>query len=181
MPHATGEKNGQVEAEEDDRLIARMLNNEEGTIEIPVLEAGEKADDAIDYEDISDDDLPEEESASGNIVEDLKNGASGDSNNLISGLEGLEAFTNTQDVDLFGEHEDDGLADLFGDIPSDPVGTQAIDLENGITALPTTSKPLVLPGDISLDLTDTPDVLEETIEQPQFQEVIYNEQEDEAI
>ncbi|KAF2252672.1 hypothetical protein BU26DRAFT_517251 [Trematosphaeria pertusa] len=69
------------------------------------LEAGEKADDAIDFEDISDDDLPEEEDADGDV----------DGGDLrLSG-------TTVRDFSGDGHEEEDDLADLFGDGGSSPM------------------------------------------------------------
>ena len=63
MPHAIDQFELQDQA--DDAEIARLLNDDNpsnNTLNFDRdLEVGEKADDAIDFEDISDDDLPEEE------------------------------------------------------------------------------------------------------------------------
>ncbi|KAH0407465.1 hypothetical protein KCU90_g22947, partial [Aureobasidium melanogenum] len=63
MPHAIDEFELQEQA--DDAEIARLLNDENPSNNNlnfdRDLEVGEKADDAIDFEDISDDDLPEDE------------------------------------------------------------------------------------------------------------------------
>lgn len=82
---------------EDDRLIARVMAQAPGE-DNPLLDLnrpldlGEKADDAMDYEDISDDDLPDEEPATNIKEED------------VPGL--------TDEDDLFG---DDDTHDLFGE------------------------------------------------------------------
>lgn len=73
------------------------------------LDRGEKDDAAVDYEDISDDDLPEEEAPSGGPVQEP--------GNSLSGI-----------MDYPGGDEDD---DLFGDGPSSPVG--APDGQQGLT------------------------------------------------
>ncbi|RMZ70543.1 transcription initiation factor tfiid subunit 1 [Pyrenophora seminiperda CCB06] len=82
------------------------------------LEIGEKADDAIDYEDIGDDDLPEEE---------FESGEGDDAGLTFSGttLQDSGGALNDEDVDmddLFGDNGDND-DDLFGDGPSlsDPV------------------------------------------------------------
>jgi len=82
------------------------------------LEIGEKADDAIDYEDIGDDDLPEEE---------FESGEGDDAGLTFSGttLQDSGGALNDEDVDmddLFGDNGDNE-DDLFGDGPSlsDPV------------------------------------------------------------
>lgn len=59
------------------------------------LEIGEKADNAIDYEDISDDDLPDEEPAEGNTQQQ-------------------NSGSTVQDFGVFGGDDDDLDAELFG-------------------------------------------------------------------
>ncbi|KAJ4310106.1 hypothetical protein N0V94_008612 [Neodidymelliopsis sp. IMI 364377] len=74
------------------------------------LDRGEKADDAIDYEDISDDDLPEEEFTMGN-----------------TGASNTQNFSGTT-LQESGESFEDGgedLDDLFGDGLSSPVQERA--------------------------------------------------------
>jgi hypothetical protein len=86
---------GPAEGEED--FLASIANRP--------LEMGEKAADAVDYEDISDDDLPEEEFGDGDVAA-LQN---------FSGTtlqDSGDAYGDEDMADLFGDNGDD---DLFGD------------------------------------------------------------------
>ncbi|KAG9202170.1 hypothetical protein G6514_004607 [Epicoccum nigrum] len=81
-----------------------------GTLNDRELDRGEKAEDAIDYEDISDDDLPEEEFTTG-----------------AGGASSTQNFSGTT-VQNSGESFEDGgddLDDLFGDGLSSPVRERA--------------------------------------------------------
>lgn len=107
MPHAVDET-----AENDDRTIALLLNNTdptnnplEGILDGPI--GGEpKAADAVDYEDIGDDELADEEELGEEI------GVGGD---VVDGddsfMEGLLGDAMTQDAGA----ENDEFDDLFGD------------------------------------------------------------------
>lgn len=85
--------------EADEATLGSVLNAQPGQEEqfnfSRPLEIGEKADDAEDYEDISDDDLPEEEEASGN-------------NRLDVPALTDDGGTSNELDDLFGEDEADG-------------------------------------------------------------------------
>ncbi|EDP49429.1 transcription factor TFIID complex 145 kDa subunit, putative [Aspergillus fumigatus A1163] len=121
MPHATGP--GPVEPEDADfDNVMRQMNGPfgEGGMSFDFLtrelEPGEKADDAIDYEDIDDDDLPEEEERTGGLAtEDVAAVADDEQKGLFEAED-----------DLFGDREDqqapggDELDDLFGEGPSSP-------------------------------------------------------------
>ena len=103
----------------DDILIQQALDPENDFNFNRELEPGEKADDAIDFEDIDDDDLAEDEgdkpgdSSSTTRVEE--GGASFD--------EQLQSFTQDDLPGLTNEsaNEGDDFDDLFGDGPSSPV------------------------------------------------------------
>jgi transcription initiation factor TFIID subunit 1 len=110
MPQVREEPDAQADA--DDRLIESFLAGgvEFGgdssksfltNIDDRNLDPGEKADDAVDYGDISDDELPEEEPGSG-----------AGSLHGADELPDLEAAGLDQ---LLGEDQGDGLDDLFGD------------------------------------------------------------------
>ncbi|CAN9111858.1 unnamed protein product [Alternaria alternata] len=99
------------------------------------LDIGEKADDAVDYEDISDDDLPDEEFDSGEGVDSTQN---------FSGttLQDSGDAVDNEDVDmddLFGDNNDDNddNDDLFGDDPShsDPVQTSTQHEDDPLTSI----------------------------------------------
>jgi hypothetical protein len=93
---------------EDERLIARVTAGDHGD-DNPLLDPsrpldlGEKADDAMDYEDISDDDLPDEEPAANIKVEDAPGLTDDD-----------DLFGDDDTQDLFGEHDDQEQHDLNG-------------------------------------------------------------------
>lgn len=121
MPHATEIRDAQEE--EDDRLIQLALDPDpENAINIDFsreLEPGEKADDAIDFGDLSDDDLADEEdevsvpNALSRSAED--DGSFGDLG-ASTQEEGLPELTSGSGND------GDGFDDLFGDdMPSSPV------------------------------------------------------------
>ena len=122
MPHATDSREVGHEDTDFDNVI-RQLNGafgeENASFDFMAreLDPGEKADDAVDYEDFDDDELPEEESETAA----LKTAA------VARGEEKTEDLADETD-NLFGENEnvgkqaggaqatDDGLGDLFGDL-----------------------------------------------------------------
>ena len=123
MPHATAPH--QSGDDDDEILIQQLLNAPTEDDPFGVnreLEPGEKAEDAENYEDISDDDLADDEDVDGEqrsqIVHERQTGASSDS---------LEAFTH--DVDFPALINGNGLEDnaydddLFGEDLSSPVET----------------------------------------------------------
>lgn len=108
MPHATETGDGR-QGQDDDDIIARLLNNEtsgqpnnELDFMARDLEVGEKADDAQDFEDISDDDLASDEG------DETARRLSGQSDLLENGHAQRQAGPEQADDDLFGE-EDIGL------------------------------------------------------------------------
>lgn len=111
-----GEADWSRQQEQDDAALQKLLNasaegGDSGVLDLNRdLDVGEKADDAEDFEDISDDDLPDEEEASGGI-----------------GLEGPgltdDGGTSHEADDLFGDADAD---DLFGR-DSSPVEQDAHD------------------------------------------------------
>ncbi|KAG9192008.1 hypothetical protein G6011_10742 [Alternaria panax] len=129
-PNGGGGGDDSGDKEEDDfRKIMQQMSRgaaegEEdllGGIADRPLDIGEKADDAVDYEDISDDDLPEEEFDSGE-------GAGSTQDFSGTTLQDSGGAVDNEDVDmddLFGDNNDDNddNDDLFGDDPShsDPV------------------------------------------------------------
>lgn len=130
MPHAT--QNPAPEGPEDDEFdnVMRQLNNYEGGPEFDFLsrdlDVGEKADDAIDYEDFEDDELPEEEAISAPTRLPPTNATQDPFANLEAGDAGLFGPGD----DIFGEPgegmqtQEDNLDDLFGEGPlsSPPAG-----------------------------------------------------------
>ncbi|KAF2144607.1 uncharacterized protein K452DRAFT_284930 [Aplosporella prunicola CBS 121167] len=139
MPHAVDEQ-----AAQDDELIGQLLaagetgdNPLEGLLNVS-FDQEAKADDAIDYEDISDDDLAEEEQQA-ETGHGLNGDAVGD-DEADGEFEGLfsEAFAETQAAEEPAEGEpgdqaDPNFDDLFGEAPSSPTEEQSQDI-NGARA-----------------------------------------------
>ena len=132
MPHATTLH--QSGDDHDDMLIQQFLDTP--TIEDPFglnrdLEPGEKADDAVNFEDISDDDLAEDEDVEGERKAQTGGGDQSGSSSIS-----LEAFT--QDVDFPVMMNGSGLEDnvydddLFGEGLSSPVETNTGTVETRI-------------------------------------------------
>ena len=123
MPHATAVH--QSEDEHDNLLIQQVLDAP--TTEDPFglnrdLEPGEKAEDAVDFEDISDDDLAEDEDAEGE--RELQTGGG-----RQNGASSVKSETSAQDVSFPVLTNGNGLEDnaydedLFGEVLSSPVET----------------------------------------------------------
>jgi len=180
--------------EEDDLLIQRALDPENHDLDFNrELEPGEKADDAIDFEDISDDDLAEDEgdipgqSSSATRADD--GGASFDDQLQSFTQDDLPGLTNDSVAggddfdDLFGDGlsspvesvnqqggkggEDAGVSFNFGDdLFSDPLepDNPAMTTEQGIELPP--SEPLFRPIDFSAKIA-TPS-REELLQQELF-------------
>ncbi|KAJ5661862.1 transcription initiation factor TFIID [Penicillium maclennaniae] len=128
MPHAT--QNSASEAPPDDAFenVMRQLNNyEDGGPQFDFLsrdlEVGEKADDAVDYEDFDDDELPEEEAAPISTPRILSQ-----TFKTMTTLDSLGMGGDFGDADIFGDHgegvqtQEDNLDDLFGEGAASPAG-----------------------------------------------------------
>lgn len=128
MPHSVPDTD--PVADQDDETIQMLLNNGPtedilgGDITSRPLEIGEKADDALDYADISDDDLADEED---DVVMGEGEGKEGadELDNLFGGDDQANGiYDTTQEGDnIFGDPTGDAeeLDDLFGgDFPSSP-------------------------------------------------------------
>lgn len=110
MPHATSPRDLQEEI--DDILIQQALDPESSFDFNRELEPGEKAEDAIDFGDLSDDDLADDESDRPS-TDPVGNGPLG-----VSGFEDLKSGTTDQELHEVenGElNEEDGFDDLFGE------------------------------------------------------------------
>ena len=131
MPHATSlHRSGD---DHDDMLIQQFLDAP--TIEDPLglnrdLEPGEKAENAVNFEDISDDDLAEDEDEEANADAERRSRIGGRHQNDASSID-LQRFT--QDVDfpvlLNGNGDDDNAYDdddddLFGEESSPSMETK---------------------------------------------------------
>ena len=127
MPYA--ETSQQDQDTIDDDLIKQALDPQ-GNLQIDFgreLEPGEKADDAVDYEDISDDDLAED------VDEKLLATSSSQQQGISS--PGLDKLGHDGDVNgLMDEStlESDNLDDLFDDAPSSPVDEQGQSKDDGL-------------------------------------------------
>ena len=119
MPHAETSQQDSLQDQDalDDDLIKQALDPQ-GNLQIDfsrALEPGEKADDAIDYEDISDDDLAED-------LDEKLPAASNDQQHSTSSpsFEGLGQDDGLSGLLEENAVESDNLDDLFGDAPSSP-------------------------------------------------------------
>ena len=125
MPHATDSFDQQEE--QDDILIRRALDPENpiGIDFNAELVPGEKADDAVDYGDLSDDDdLPEEEEDSLSVKNET---LSATPENQISSFEAFEKFEEDATHSATEKVPDtDPFDDLFGDETSIPTGQDVI-------------------------------------------------------
>ncbi len=111
MPHATS-----LQGSDDDALIESVLDPTNSIDFSRELEPGEKADDAVDFEDISDDDLADDEEADGGGTTLM---GRGHENGVIS--DDLDDFMNDGDIPGLAneeDQEDESFGDLFGDEPS---------------------------------------------------------------
>lgn len=116
MPHAISPHDSQ---EEQDNLLIRQALDPENPFDFDrELEPGEKADDAIDFGDLSDNDLADDEDEGKLLpsrqVDDIHD-AFGSIEEFLQ-VEGAPAMIKSE-----GPGEDD-LDDLFRDIPSSPAG-----------------------------------------------------------
>ncbi|ODH44758.1 hypothetical protein ACO22_00748 [Paracoccidioides brasiliensis] len=156
MPHATG-SDGVESDNEDFNHVMRQINAPTNDASFDFLqrelEPGEKADDAVDYEDIDDDDdLPDEEIGLPHVGDE--NGKTREVNDEWGAMEGLEGFLTAGDME--GQPVGDELDDLFGDVPSSPVGEQKD--QNG--ALPQAMSDEMVPDSIVDPLEATQPVKE---------------------
>lgn len=155
MPHATQGSHPVEQEDADFENVMRQLNNYENGVEFEFLsrelEVGEKADDAIDYEDFEDDELPEEEAASA-PARPAPNDATND--DLFAELEGADDGLFGAEDDIFGEPGDgrkaqeDNLDDLFGEDPLSAPTADQTDYTQGLfedDEPPLTSQPVELP------------------------------------
>ncbi|KAJ5702081.1 transcription initiation factor TFIID [Penicillium malachiteum] len=141
MPHAT--KGTGPEGQEDAEFenVMRQLNNFESNQDFEFmsreLDVGEKADDAVDYEDFDDDELPEEEDASAPTRLPPPDTSATDP--LFADLGPDDAGLFGPEDDIFGDGggdgaqgQEDNLDDLFGDEPTSPPPGDQVDHTQGL-------------------------------------------------
>ena len=137
MPHATEVKGPEGPEDSDFENVMRQMNGPlEGGISFDFLsrdlEPGEKADDAIDYEDIDDDDdLPEEEAAHQAMAgrgREVSEEGDQEMKDVFGGAaeeEGEDLFGDGGEAQEAEHAPEDDLADLFGEGPASPKSDQA--------------------------------------------------------
>lgn len=123
MPHATGQHDP-AHDEDDDVAIGRILNPGDpsdlehlGDLNRDLV-PGDKADDAVDYEDFGDDDLPDDEDV------DDPQGAPVAQSSQSGAAASLDAFMREGNLPAYTTQDggdDDGMDDLFGDDLSSPM------------------------------------------------------------
>lgn len=124
MPHATDDMMEDLDA--DAAAVSQFLHDRDADVPLNIDQSN-KAADAIDYEDFSDDDLPDEEEATNTLEGDDEEDLTAFYNNAPPALGGLPVPASTngyddQDVkepvinDLFGDGEGDGDGDGDGDL-----------------------------------------------------------------
>ena len=129
MPHALQDQDQDLEVEQENRLIAQALDPSNHDFEW-TLEPGEKANNAVDYEDLSDDDLAEDEDENNvpsvSVEKVDTNGGSFDDLATQTQEDGLPDLTNGSGPD----GDDIDFDELFGgdEGPSSPVGLRDADV-----------------------------------------------------
>ncbi|KAJ5272672.1 transcription initiation factor TFIID [Penicillium angulare] len=134
MPHSTGKPDTEVRDDAEFENVMRSLNGYEGGPEFDFLsrdlDVGEKADDAVDYEDFDDDELPEEEEAPAQTrlpppdgAPDLFEDQTVDDSALF-GADDDDIFGGAEDG---GQGQEDNLDDLFGEGPASPPPAGQVD------------------------------------------------------
>ncbi|KZF22372.1 hypothetical protein L228DRAFT_268840 [Xylona heveae TC161] len=120
MPHAVPPP-GDAQAEQDELEIQKLLNDE-GTGALDFfnrdLDPGEKADDAVDYEDIDDDDLADLDEGDGAIKPADRD------DEEPGGLDDIMQEGQLPEVKEEADGEPDLYDDLFGEAPSSEIGQQ---------------------------------------------------------
>ena len=101
----------------DDQLIQQTLDNIDGGVILPEqdrdLDIGDKAEDAVDFADLSDDDLADDEDAG----QGLESAPAG---HIEGNIGTSPSVPDERDVDLSNENATD-FDDLFGEVPSSPM------------------------------------------------------------
>ncbi|KAI4121919.1 MAG: hypothetical protein LQ338_006083 [Usnochroma carphineum] len=115
MPHATDTLEAQDAQDAQDDLLIQQVLDPESTLDVTrELEPGEKADDAVDYGNLSDDDLADEEEGLGTNNPGSQH--RGPLNNNPDDFRNGNGQQLTEENGAFA----DGIDDLFGDAPQSP-------------------------------------------------------------
>lgn len=207
MPHSTPGEDGtsgskNVETEDDDfntalsQLLApsdsaanEFMNRE--------LDLGEKADNAIDYEDFEDEDLPEEE---GTLEDDGRRDVTGEKEEVPTGFSDVVEEGRDAMDDLFGPDHPDGelvgdeLDDLFGERTSPPAvedsnkkddlfmlfgeeeGSREAETGNEVAPAPGAEEPGTIPGErdeTAKETTSYEDMDPATFKEYQLQQALF--------
>lgn len=123
MPHATASPGGAEAEDADFDNVMRQMNGPmaEGGMSFDFLsrelDPGEKADDAIDYEDFDDDELPEEEEHDARATAEDGLDIPQTSDDALFGAGGDDLFETAEKHD---QAQPDELDDLFGEAPVSP-------------------------------------------------------------
>ncbi|KAI9846871.1 MAG: hypothetical protein M1837_003483 [Sclerophora amabilis] len=162
MPHST---NSQEDA--DQREIDRLLQGDQsdpGKLDftIPDLEPGEKANDAVDYEDIEDDDLADDlaDDVDGGPVRPVAVNGPWENEDVGHAVEDLDEMMRdeTMQDSQIGLTQDDGdFDDLFGDLPSSETGD--VDTGNGSRGQDDKDEPMSLDFEADQHTLDSSETL----------------------
>ncbi|OQD82902.1 hypothetical protein PENANT_c019G04002 [Penicillium antarcticum] len=154
MPHATQKKAPEDEDDDFNNVMQQLNSYENNGPSLDFLsrdlDVGEKADDAVDYEDFDDDELPEEEAHAAPALPAVDDNGEDPFANL--GSDDAALFGNGNDI--FGDQaagvqrQDDNLDDLFGEGSFSPPPAGQEDLTSGLfedEQMPLTNEPVELP------------------------------------
>ena len=120
MPHATGTQRSLDD--HDDFLIGALLNPADPTQQTSLnfdreLELGEKADDAVDYEEISDNDLADDDGDDSSQAQQPQQGQLNQRINISGDLEDFLHNAKLSNLPNANGDASDDIDDLFGDDP----------------------------------------------------------------
>lgn len=126
MPHATESVDAQDA--QDDSLIRQFLDLRNPLDISPGLEPGEKADDAVDYGDLSDDDLADDDDISRKSPPELEQPEA-----IHAEFEDCRIEDQSQVITGHGTFDDE-FDDLFGEVPQSPIKNDEIDVKKSVTS-----------------------------------------------
>ncbi|KAI4219386.1 MAG: hypothetical protein L6R36_008364 [Xanthoria steineri] len=154
MPHATSVADSQDV--QDDLLIQQVLDPENTSFDVTrELEPGEKADDAVDYGDLSDDDLADDEEASRSTHHAVRQ------DDMIYETQNGLTHEDNQQATNFDDELPDDFDDLFGGLPHSPTDRAQLLDDKSDPSLPVHEKPF--------ESAENADVQDEYQQRPLFQ------------